>query len=92
MATSVNLRCYLLLVPRNDWRVILHLPDFFEGCDIERSWSIDELEAIEGEEETQIQSLKKISDSDGLEIPEIPSLAILVFLYLLVTIYNTKLK
>lgn len=101
MATSVDLRCYLILTPTLEGRVTLHLPEFVPETDLKEEWPVAELESgtVQGvgeggscTHEHQLQTLRRLSGVDGDEAPSILSMAKLVFLYLLVNIYKEKIK
>lgn len=98
MATSLDLRCYLALQPAKDRRVTLHLPDFVQDLVLKKTWSIADLEAaipsgkMGRNQEEQLQSLRALSGIEGDETPSILSMAQLVFLYLLLNIYDEKIQ
>ena len=64
LATSVNLRCYVIFTPTQDRRVTLHLPDFVPDSDseIKRTWTIEELENVQkmDDQEVQLKTLKML--------------------------------
>ena len=92
LATSVDLRCYLILTHRHDGKIVLHLPEFIPNTDMEEDWELVDLGSSTGENDQQFQILRRLSGIDGDETPSILSMAKLVFLYLLVNIYKEKLK
>lgn len=95
LATSVDLRCYLVLTPTQEGRVTLHLPEFVPEIDLKEEWLVTELESGTlqgGGSEHQLQTLRKLAGIDGDETSSILSMAKLVFLYLLVNIYKERIK
>lgn len=105
LATSLDLRCYLVLTPAHDKRVTLHLPGFVScSDDSRREWGVADLETAsltsgnEGEnredhDEDQLRVLKRLAGiKDDETVPPVLSMAMLVFLYLLVNIHGVRLK
>lgn len=77
--------------------VTLHLPEFVPDSDVEKVWNVSDLEsATKGgsncDHEEKLQLLRNLSGIEGDEAPSIQSMAVLVFLYLLSSIYNEKIK
>ncbi|XP_019856997.1 PREDICTED: mevalonate kinase-like [Amphimedon queenslandica] len=90
IATSVDLRCYLLLSPRATGDVKLILPDM----QLTQTWPISELkkllsQRIEGTDDDNLQILKRFCNVG--ENPSMKSLACLVLLYLLTKILHHKM-
>lgn len=79
----------------------LHLPGFVTcSDDSRREWDVADLETAalgskggNHDHEDQLRVLKKLAEiKDDETVPSILSMAMLVFLYLLVNIYGVKLK
>ena len=102
LATSLDLRCYLVLSPAHDKKVTLHLPGFISSSDDSRKeWDVAALEtaALSSEEmgncnhKDQLRVLKELAEiKDDETVPSILSMAMLVFLYLFINIYGVRLK
>ena len=98
LATSVNLRCYHILTPTQDRKITLHLPDFVPNSALKKSWNVEELESALTERGTNwdreklLCIVKKLAGLEENETPSILKTATLVFLYLLVGIYDGLLK
>ena len=93
LATSVDLRCYLILTQTEDKKVSLYLPDFVPESDLKKTWTVAELEpSIVGGDEERLKTLKSLCSICDDEAPAILSMAMLVFLYLLSSIYASNLK
>ena len=92
LATSLDLRCYLILKKTGDDKVTLHLPEFIPSSGLREEWALDELKQLPGHEQ-QDQLLRKLADIEGDEVPpSISSMTKLVFLYLLIHIFEKRIK
>ena len=96
LATSLDLRCYLILLRTQDGRVKLHLPEFVVDSDLKTEWCIADLVAATTEaecgHEKLLQTLRSLSGIEGSETPSILSMTKLVFLYLLISIFEENIK
>lgn len=91
LATSVDLRCYLILTQTQDKTVSLHLPEFVPESDLKKSWTVDELaSAVAPGHAERLEALRSLCGIGTEETPSILSMAMLVFLYLLSGIYTEK--
>ncbi len=91
LATSLDLRCFLLMLPRNDGSIVLELRDI----QLQRTWTIEELWArcLTQTGEVSMDGLKQLAGvRSDKETPSVQSLATLAFLYLLMHIYQDKLR
>ena len=78
LATSLDLRCFLLL--RSSSELVLELPDIR----VRKSWDVQELTTIVEDEGSSLEALKRLSGIlPGTEHPSAQSLATYAFLYLL---------
>lgn len=93
LATSVDLRCYLILIQTQEKVVSLHLPEFVPESDLKKAWSVTELEStILTSHEEKLRVLRHLCGISADETPSILSMAMLVFLYLLSSIYAERLR
>lgn len=92
LATSLDLRCYLILKKTEDKKVTLHLPEFIPNSSLREEWALEELKLLPGHKQ-QDQLLRKLADiGDHEALPSIPSMTKLVFLYLLIRIFEERIK
>ncbi len=91
LATSLDLRCFLLLLPRQDGSIVLELQDIR----LVRKWTVEELwrQCVDPATGVTLDQLRQFAGihSEG-ETPSVQSLATLAFLYLLAHIYKDKLR
>ena len=99
LATSVGLRCLLVLVRTTNGKITLNLPDLIDDSAFQKEWSVESVVCASERrqqpnqtEAMKLQILKELSCIDEKNTPPIIELALQAFYYLLIEIYNEKLK
>lgn len=91
LATSVDLRSFLLMLPRSDGSVLLEFPDI----QLQKQWGVQELwsQCLGESGEIRMEKVRQFAGTDSNDVmPSVQSLAMQAFLYLLLHIYKDKLR
>ncbi len=101
IATSVGLRCFVVLQQTSDETVTLNLPDLVINSPLKKEWHKNKLlqvqdqrKKLKGSEAAKLKTLKELTNGEVGESAHqtILELAVVVFLHLLLEIYNDTLR